>query len=109
MIISVDRVLFYKRKYFNNFKRCDTQLSLNWCPEFNINLTFDYNADYNEVFSTYINLFGLLKLKMYQDKETDHAGFHLNTNLFGLEFDLNYEDQRHWDDDNDCWKDVDEI
>ena len=37
----------------------------------------------------------------------DHAGLWLNLNLFTFGFTVEFSDNRHWDDDNNCWEDED--
>ena len=41
MKISVNKILFYKRKLLNNFKRITFQLSLLWDPQLNLCFEID--------------------------------------------------------------------
>lgn len=37
-------------------------------------------------------------------RKTDHAGFLFYIELFGLNFNFEIHDNRHWDYENDCWE-----
>jgi hypothetical protein len=50
--------------------------------------------------NSYWNYFNLF-IKM--DRHTDHAGFFYNIEIFGLNYIFQIFDNRHWDDDNNCW------
>ena len=104
MKISVNKILFYKRKLLNNFKRIIFQLSLLWDPQLNLCFEIDCVQSMGNIFWVRINFFNLFCLDIQKDKELDHAGFHFNCNILGFDCDFNYEDQRHWDYQKDCWE-----
>ncbi len=36
-------------------------------------------------------------------KKQDHAGLHFGVGFLGYNFDFNFYDSRHWDNENNCW------
>ena len=104
MKISVNKILFYKRKLLNNFKRITFQLSLLWNPQLNLCFEIDGVKSMGNIFWIRFNFFNLFHLDIRKDEELDHAGFHFTCNILGLDCDFNYEDQRHWDYQKDCWE-----
>lgn len=38
-------------------------------------------------------------------RRTDHAGLHIGVGLMGYNFDFNFYDSRHWDDEQGKWQD----
>lgn len=105
MKLSVNTILFHwYTKKPKNFKSKSVQLSLAWEPLPLFNFWIDFLHQFGNVYNFCFNLCGILKLVIEKDEECDHAGFRFNLNIFGLDFEYDNKDIRHWDYDNDTWE-----
>lgn len=58
--------------------------------------------------STYMNLCGLFGWDCHWTRKQDHAGIRVSITLFGIDFNIELYDTRHWNDTNDCWETYEE-
>lgn len=104
MKISVNKILYhwYSKPINNKSKEIQLSLFFGFYPCFDFN--FDFLQQFGNIFLFNIDIFGLFRFNIYKNKEQDHAGFGININILGLDFDFNNKDIRHWDYDNDKWE-----
>lgn len=109
MKISINKLLFhwYTKVPVNN-KSKSVQLSLMWQPMSEIGLTIDWSQGFGNIFLLNFDLFGVIRIVFHKDKECDHAGSRFQLHFFGLDFEYENKDIRHWDYDNDCWEEYPE-
>lgn len=105
MKISVDKILFHwYQKVPKNFKYASMQLNLLWSFAKEISFIFDFEKCYSSVYIVDLNFLRLIRFHFYKTRECDHAGTFLNIQLFGLDFDFEYKDVRHWDEEKEDWE-----
>ena len=109
MKISINKLLFhwYTKVPVNN-KSKSVQLSLMWQPMSELLFNVDWNRGYGHIFTFNLTILGLIRIVFYKNEFDDHAGLRFQLNFFGLDFEYENKDIRHWDYDNDCWEEYPE-
>ncbi len=107
MKISINRLLWhwYTPKPKNN-KSFEIQLSVLLPKTMDLELQIGYCYGSPLL---YINFLDLFRLSLQWRRKQDHAGIEFNTNLLGVDLDLNYTDIRHWNYDADRFETQEEI
>jgi hypothetical protein len=68
-----------------------------------------YGKKYFEFQCDYYNYY-LFKFEFtFQPIKKDHGGLRFELNILGYSLDLNIYDSRHWDDENNCWDESEDV
>lgn len=78
-----------------------TALNFWWNLEFTLQHA---NSTFTKQTMFYIDVLKLLTLNISNSRNQDHAGFRIELNVLGMNFDYSYYDERHWDDENNKWE-----
>lgn len=71
---------------------------------FGIAFNVDWNRGYGHISTFNLTILGVIRIIFYKNEFEDHAGSTLQIHLFGVDFEYENRDIRHWDYDNDCWE-----
>lgn len=96
------KILFYKEENISKNKFYNFQLNSIWNLYYSIDIR-PFTSNETFYFLSSINFFGILGYQTSWNKKQNHAGFEFDLTILFLNVCFQIYDNRHWDDENDCW------